>query len=71
MELPVCAETGKLLTNKCPHSITGTFLKRPTPWTGRIAPEDAIEEAPKEFCTLHSGTPIESIEENPVMNHHQ
>lgn len=65
VELPVCAETGKLLTNKCPHSITGIFLKRPTPWTGRIAPEDAIEEAPKEFCTLHSGAPIEIIEEKP------
>ena len=47
VQMPVCAETGQLLTNKCPHSITGVFLKRPTPWTGWVTPEDAIEEPPK------------------------
>lgn len=58
VQMPVCAETGQLLTNKCPHSITGVFLKRPTPWTGWVTPEDAIEEPPKESCTLHGGNLI-------------
>ncbi|MGI6588888.1 MAG: PBP1A family penicillin-binding protein [Peptococcia bacterium] len=63
VQMPVCAETGQLLTNKCPHSITGVFLKRPTPWTGWIPPEDAIEEPPKEYCTLHGGNEINNEEE--------
>ncbi|MDD4048133.1 MAG: PBP1A family penicillin-binding protein [Clostridia bacterium] len=53
IQLPVCADTGQLLTNTCPNSITNTYLKRPIPWTGNIAPLDAAEEPPKEYCTLH------------------
>jgi len=55
VQMPVCVDTGQLLTNSCPNSITGVFLKRPIPWTGSIAPEDAVEEVPKDYCTLHGG----------------
>ncbi|MGI6145287.1 MAG: PBP1A family penicillin-binding protein [Clostridia bacterium] len=55
VQVPVCVDTGQLLTNNCPNSITGVFLKRPIPWTGNIAPEDAVEEVPKDYCTLHGG----------------
>jgi len=54
-QIPVCVDSGLLLTNNCPNSITGVFLKRAIPWTGNIAPEDAIEEVPKDYCTLHGG----------------
>lgn len=64
VQIPVCADTGQLLTNKCPNSITGIFLKRPIPWTGSIAPEDAIEEPPKEYCTLHGGSAISNGDDN-------
>lgn len=60
VQLPVCADTGQLLTNTCPNSITGVFLKRPVPWTGDVPPEDASEEAPTEYCTLHGGTNLPS-----------
>lgn len=60
VQLPVCAETGQLLTNTCPNSITGTFLKRPVPWTGNIPPQDAAEEAPTEYCTIHGGVNLPS-----------
>lgn len=53
VEVPVCADTGQLLTNNCPNSITSIFLKRDLPWTGNIPPDDAAEEAPKEYCTIH------------------
>ena len=53
VQQPVCADTGKLLTNSCPTAVTKIFLKRQVPWTGGIAPEDASLEAPKEYCPLH------------------
>lgn len=55
VQLPVCADTGELLTDFCPSPVTRTFLKRPIPWTGDIAPEDANLEAPTQYCTLHGG----------------
>lgn len=51
----VCAETGQLLTSNCPTPISRVFLKRPVPWTGSVAPEDAKLEAPTQYCTLHGG----------------
>ena len=53
IQQPVCADTGQLLTSSCPTAITKTFLQRPIPWTGDIAPEDANLEVPWEHCTLH------------------
>ncbi|MGI6605993.1 MAG: PBP1A family penicillin-binding protein [Peptococcia bacterium] len=55
VEVPVCADTGQILAANCPNAITGIYLKRPIPWTGNIPPNDAAEEAPKEYCTLHGG----------------
>lgn len=55
VQLPVCADTGQLLTPSCPSSVTHIFLKRPIPWTGDIPPEDASLEAPTSNCTLHGG----------------
>ncbi len=52
----VCAETGELLTNSCPSSISKVFLTRPVPWTGNIAPEDAALELPTIYCTIHGGS---------------
>jgi len=58
VQLPVCADTGKLLSNSCPTALTKVFLKRQIPWTGEAVPEDASEEAPREYCPLHgSGQP--------------
>lgn len=51
----VCAETGELLTSNCPTPLSRVFLKRPVPWTGDIAPEDAKLEMPTQYCTLHGG----------------
>ncbi len=56
VEAHVCADTGQLLTDTCPNSITGIFLKRPIPWTGNTPPNDATEELPKEYCTIHGGS---------------
>ena len=58
VQQPVCAETGKLLTNSCPTIITKIFLQRQIPWTGDVAPEDASLEAPWEYCTLHGAGEI-------------
>lgn len=57
VQLPVCADTGELLTDFCPSPVTRTFLKRSVPWTGDIAPEDANLEVPVQYCTLHGGIP--------------
>lgn len=56
IELPICADSGKLLTDFCPNPVTKVFLKRPVPWTGSRAPEDAKLEPPKEYCPLHGGS---------------
>lgn len=58
--------TGKLATPYCPPSLVQSkvFIQRPEPYvpsaTGKI-PEDAIYEAPKDNCPLHSGgtTPVD------------
>lgn len=55
VQLPVCAETGQLLTENCPTAVTGVFLKRPVPWTGNTPPEDANLEPPSDYCALHGG----------------
>lgn len=57
VQLPVCAESGELLTDFCPSPVTRTFLKRPVPWTGDVVPEDASLEAPTQYCSLHGGSP--------------
>lgn len=54
-QLPVCAETGQLLTTSCPSPVTRVFLKRSVPWTGETPPEDAKLEPPTQYCTLHGG----------------
>ncbi|MBZ4653577.1 MAG: penicillin-binding protein [Peptococcaceae bacterium] len=66
VQLPVCPESGQLLTDFCPTpAVTGVFLKRPIPWTGNVAPQDAKLEPPKDYCTLHGpgapGTPITGL----------
>lgn len=58
VETPVCAESGKLLTDRCPFPVTGIYLKRPVPWTGNIPPSDAAEEVPREHCPIHGGSVI-------------
>lgn len=57
VQLPVCVETGQLLTDNCHTPVTKVFLKRAIPWSGNIAPEDAKLEAPTEYCSLHGGAP--------------
>ncbi len=58
VQMPVCADTGQLLTSSCPVSVTGTFLKRPIPWTGDVPPQDVELEPPTEFCTLHRSSTV-------------
>ncbi|MCL1804381.1 MAG: PBP1A family penicillin-binding protein [Clostridiales bacterium] len=53
IQAPVCAESGLLLVEDCPHTEMKTFLRRVTPWTGNVAPQDARLEVPSEFCNIH------------------
>lgn len=74
VQIPVCAETGELLTDFCPSPVTGTFLKRPVPWTGDIVPEDANLEVPAQYCILHGGSPGQgntrgfSLQGSPILD---
>jgi penicillin-binding protein 1A len=72
VQLPVCPDSGKLLTDMCPSSITRTFLKRPIPWSGEQVPQDAVLEPPTEYCPVHgSGTaagPVINLQGFPVMD---
>jgi penicillin-binding protein 1A len=53
IQLPVCAESGQLLTDFCPWPVTRVFLQRPIPWSGKWTPLDANLEPPREYCTIH------------------
>ncbi|MBC7345900.1 MAG: penicillin-binding protein 1A [Clostridia bacterium] len=53
VQAQVCAETKKLATPACPSVVTGVFLKRPVPYEGPVAPEDAYLEVPTASCPLH------------------
>jgi penicillin-binding protein 1A len=72
-QLPVCADTGKLLTDFCPSSVTGTFLQRPVPWSGEQIPLDAELEPPHEYCPIHGGVPFSSsgirLQGYPILTH--
>lgn len=73
VQLPVCAESGQLLTEGCYAPLTQVFLKRPIPWQGTDVPHDAVLEPPKEYCTLHGGPPLSAsgiqLQGYPLMNH--
>ncbi len=66
VEVSVCEVSGKLATEACPPStvVTRVFLQRPEPWEPYVDPEteetyrplDADEEAPKEYCDVHTGS---------------
>ena len=56
IQLPVCADSGELPTDFCPHLGTGIFLSRAVPWSGEAIPQDAELEAPTVYCTLHGGS---------------
>lgn len=56
MQLPVCADSGELLTDFCPTPVTHVFLKRPIPWSGTDVPADADLEPPQVYCRIHGGT---------------
>lgn len=53
IKMPVCADSGLKATDSCPHTISKVFLKRPIPWVGEIAPDDASLEPPTENCNIH------------------
>ncbi|MEL7624935.1 MAG: PBP1A family penicillin-binding protein [Clostridiales bacterium] len=53
VQAPVCADSGLLLTDNCPHTELKTFLRRQVPWVGDIAPQDAALEVPTEYCNIH------------------
>lgn len=53
IQLPVCAESGQLLTDFCPWPVTRVFLQRPIPWSGKWTPLDANLEPPREYCPIH------------------
>lgn len=73
VELPICADSEKLLTDLCPNPITKVFLNRPVPWTGNVTPEDAKLEPPKDYCTIHGGNYIPdgtgiTLHGSPIVN---
>lgn len=62
VQAQVCTQSGKLATPMCPSVAMGVFLRRPVPYTGPIKPEDAVLEAPTEYCPLHSAAVQETVE---------
>lgn len=53
VQVQIDPTTGMLATPNCPNVTTGVFLRRPDGYTGKA--EDSYLEAPRQYCTLHSG----------------